>query len=101
MQIRYSPVRIRPRPFRLRHVRRSAELPFSATAAQRTATVVTRALVDKDDPGFTKPTKPIGRHLTDAEAAVLVKRGETWEDRGAKGWRRVVASPEPLADVKQ
>ena len=68
-------------------------------SAQRTATVVTRALVDKDDPGFTKPTKPIGRHLTDAEAAVLVERGETWEDRGAKGWRRVVASPEPLEIV--
>jgi carbamate kinase len=63
---------------------------------RRCATVVTRTLVDADDPGFTKPTKPIGRHLSDAEAAVLVARGETWEDRGAKGWRRVVASPEPL-----
>jgi carbamate kinase len=63
---------------------------------RRCATVVTRTLVDADDPGFTKPTKPIGRHLSDAEAAVLVARGETWEDRGEKGWRRVVASPEPL-----
>jgi carbamate kinase len=27
---------------------------------------------------------------------VLVEHGETWEDRGAKGWRRVVASPQPL-----
>jgi carbamate kinase len=62
---------------------------------RRTATVVTRTRVDADDPGFAKPTKPIGRFLTDAEAAVLVERGETWEDRGAKGWRRVVASPEP------
>ncbi|CAN5262579.1 carbamate kinase [soil metagenome] len=62
---------------------------------RRCAVVVTRTRVDADDPGFTKPTKPIGRHLSDAEAAVLVKRGETWEDRGAKGWRRVVASPEP------
>lgn len=68
-------------------------------ATRRTATVVTRTLVDPDDPGFAKPTKPIGRFLTDAEAAVLVKRGETWEDRGAKGWRRVVASPEPLEIV--
>ena len=30
------------------------------------------------------------------EATLLVEHGETWEDRGAKGWRRVVASPEPL-----
>src|SRR5262245_5548164 len=63
---------------------------------RRSAAVVTRALVDIGDPGFTKPTKPIGRFLPAAEAAVLVEHGETWEDRGEKGWRRVVASPEPL-----
>ena len=27
---------------------------------------------------------------------MLIEHGETWEDRGAKGWRRVVASPEPI-----
>ena len=66
---------------------------------RRSATVVTRALVDSDDPGFTKPTKPIGRFLPAEEAAVLVEHGEVWEDRGEKGWRRVVASPEPLEIV--
>src|SRR4051794_29289155 len=63
---------------------------------RRTAALVTRTLVDVDDPGFTKRTKPIGRFLPADEAAVLVEHGETWEDRGEKGWRRVVASPEPL-----
>lgn len=63
---------------------------------RRTAAVVTRTLVDGDDPGFTKPTKPIGRFLPADEAAVLVEHGEVWEDRGEKGWRRLVASPEPL-----
>jgi carbamate kinase len=63
---------------------------------QRSAALVTRALVDISDPGFTRPTKPIGRFLPADEAALLVDHGETWEDRGAKGWRRVVASPEPL-----
>jgi carbamate kinase len=62
---------------------------------RRSATVVTRTLVDPDDPGFTLPTKPIGRFLPAEEAAVLQEHGETWEDRGARGWRRVVASPEP------
>ncbi|HEX5087149.1 MAG TPA: carbamate kinase [Nocardioides sp.] len=66
---------------------------------RRTATVVTRALVDRDDPGFTRPTKPIGRFLPAEEAQLLVEHGETWEDRGEKGWRRVVASPEPLEIV--
>ncbi|CAM3538898.1 carbamate kinase [Nocardioides zeicaulis] len=63
---------------------------------RRCAALVTRTLVDGDDPGFTTPTKPIGRHLPEAEARLLVEHGETWEDRGEKGWRRVVASPEPL-----
>ncbi|CAI9411235.1 carbamate kinase [Nocardioides sp. T2.26MG-1] len=66
---------------------------------RRTATVVTRALVAANDEGFTRPTKPIGRFLPAAEAAVLIEHGETWEDRGEKGWRRVVASPEPLRIV--
>jgi carbamate kinase len=63
---------------------------------RRTAALVTRALVDANDPGFARPTKPIGRFLPAEEAAVLIEHGETWEDRGEKGWRRVVASPEPL-----
>ncbi|GAA1937148.1 carbamate kinase [Nocardioides hwasunensis] len=63
---------------------------------RRSAAVVTRTLVDADDAGFTTPTKPIGRHLPEADARLLMSHGETWEDRGEKGWRRVVASPEPL-----
>jgi carbamate kinase len=63
---------------------------------RRTAAVVTRTLVDGDDAGFTRPTKPIGRFLPAEEAAVLVEHGEVWEDRGEKGWRRLVASPEPV-----
>jgi carbamate kinase len=57
--------------------------------------VVSRTVVDPDDPGFVRPSKPIGRYLPAAEAALLVEHGETWEDRGQRGWRRVVASPEP------
>ena len=64
---------------------------------KRSAALVTRSLVAADDPGFSKPTKPIGRSLSADEAALLIEHGETWEDRGAKGWRRLVASPEPLA----
>jgi carbamate kinase len=60
------------------------------------STVITRVLVDKDDPGLTRPTKPIGRYVTAAEAAERIAAGEAWEDRGERGWRRVVASPDPL-----
>ena len=62
----------------------------------RVAALVTRTLVDADDPGFSRPSKPVGRHLPEDRARALVAHGETWEDRGEKGWRRVVASPEPL-----
>ena len=62
---------------------------------RRSATVVTRAVVAADDAGFAHPTKPVGRFLPREEAQHLVDHGETWEDRGEKGWRRVVASPEP------
>src|SRR3954462_12216695 len=52
---------------------------------RRSAAVVTRALVDSDDPGFTTPTKPVGRFLPAEEAQLLVAHGETWQDRGEKG----------------
>lgn len=60
------------------------------------AALVTRTLVDDADPGFSNPSKPVGRFLTHEEALPLIEHGERWEDRGAKGWRRVVASPDPL-----
>ena len=68
-------------------------------AVRPVAAVVTRTLVDRDDPGFTHPTKPIGRHLPHEQAQPLMEHGQVWEDRGRKGWRRVVASPEPLEVV--
>jgi carbamate kinase len=67
--------------------------------ARRTAALVTRTVVAAEDKGFTRPTKPVGRYLSRDEAAVLIGHGETWEDRGEKGWRRVVASPDPLEIV--
>jgi carbamate kinase len=63
---------------------------------RRVAALVTRTLVDVDDPGFSEPTKPVGRYLPQEQAQKLVAHGETWQDRGDKGWRRVVASPEPV-----
>ncbi len=60
------------------------------------AALVSRTRVDASDPGFTHPTKPIGRYLPEAEARPLIEHGQVWEDRGERGWRRIVASPEPL-----
>jgi carbamate kinase len=62
----------------------------------KVAAVVTRTAVDARDPGFANPTKPIGRYLPADEARVMIEHGQVWQDRGERGWRRVVASPEPL-----
>ncbi|MGH8961806.1 MAG: carbamate kinase [Jatrophihabitantaceae bacterium] len=61
-----------------------------------TAVLVSRTLVAADDRHFTELSKPIGRYLPRDEAAVMVEHGQTWQDRGERGWRRVVASPEPI-----
>ncbi|MGY2083623.1 carbamate kinase [Blastococcus sp. SYSU DS0539] len=66
---------------------------------QRTAGLITRTLVDADDPNFAVPSKPVGRYLPREKADRFVTLGQTWEDRGERGWRRVVASPEPKAVV--
>ena len=62
----------------------------------RSAGLVSRTLIDPNDPGFANPSKPIGRYLPKLEAEKLAIHGQIWEDRGERGWRRVVASPQPL-----
>jgi len=64
-------------------------------------TVVTQVLVDKADPAFSKPTKPIGSFMDQADAERR-HREQGWsvvEDAG-RGWRRVVASPLPKEIVE-
>ena len=65
------------------------------------ATVLTQVEVDPDDPAFSHPTKPIGAFMTKEEADALVRdRGyDVIEDAG-RGYRRVVASPKPVAIVE-
>lgn len=65
------------------------------------ATVITQVLVDREDPAFQKPTKPIGGFMEEAEAQQR-QRDMGWnvvEDAG-RGWRRVVASPLPKKVVE-
>jgi carbamate kinase len=64
-------------------------------------TVVTQVEVDRNDPAFQKPSKPIGSYMEEAEA-VRRRDHEGWdvmEDAG-RGWRRVVASPIPKRIVE-
>ena len=73
------------------------ERSLAAVGASRpVAAIVTRTRVDENDPGFARPTKPVGRFLPYEQAKPLIEHGQLWEDRGEKGWRRMVASPEPV-----
>ena len=65
------------------------------------STVLTEVVVDKDDPGFENPTKPVGPFYTEFRALELQKQ-KRWhmkEDAG-RGWRKVVPSPKPIEIVQ-
>ncbi len=65
------------------------------------ATLVTQVVVDKNDPGFKNPTKPIGPFYSADEAKRLEKeKGYTMREDAGRGWRRVVASPAPVEIVE-
>ena len=60
------------------------------------ACVVTQTLVDREDPAFANPTKPIGSHMEEARAKQLAKKYHwTVREDAGRGWRRVVPSPKP------
>lgn len=66
------------------------------------ATVVTQVLVDKNDPAFQNPSKPVGPFY-DEETAKKLAKEKGWvviEDAG-RGWRRVVPSPDPKDIVER
>lgn len=69
---------------------------------KKVATVVSQVVVDKNDPAFKNPTKPIGQFY-DAKTATKLAEENHWtvkEDAG-RGWRRVVASPLPIDIVEK
>ena len=65
------------------------------------ATVITQTLVDKNDPAFQKPTKPIGSFMDEANARRREKEmGWSVVEDAGRGWRRVVPSPLPKRIVE-
>jgi carbamate kinase len=61
------------------------------------ATIVTQVVVDKGDPAFANPTKPVGPFYSAEEAARLkTEKGYDVKEDAGRGWRRVVPSPDPV-----
>lgn len=67
----------------------------------RTASVITRVRVEPDDAAFSNPTKSIGRFYSEEEAGRIAdQRGWRMEEDSGRGWRAVVASPQPVEIVE-
>ncbi len=68
---------------------------------KKIVTIVTQVVVDKQDPSFKNPSKPVGPFYTKKEAEMLMKQtGETYIEDAGRGYRKVVASPKPLEIVE-
>lgn len=68
---------------------------------RKAVAIITQTLVDRNDPAFADPSKPIGSQMDEQTAQRLASR-QGWvvkEDAG-RGWRRVVPSPQPKTIVE-
>jgi carbamate kinase len=65
------------------------------------ATIISQVVVDKSDPAFENPTKPIGSFYSKEEAEEMAKKGYVMKEDAGRGYRRVVASPKPVDIVEK
>jgi len=64
---------------------------------KQVGTVLTQVVVDKNDPAFQAPVKPIGEYFTEEYAARLIaETGKKYVEDSGRGWRLVVPSPKPI-----
>lgn len=65
-------------------------------------TMITQVIVDRYDPAFARPSKPIGLFYEENEAKELEKEfGWNMIEDGGRGWRRVVPSPRPIKIIQR
>ncbi|MCW5877786.1 MAG: carbamate kinase [Anaerolineales bacterium] len=62
--------------------------------------LVTQCQVDRDDPAFANPTKPIGSFMDESTALARQAEGKHVVEDAGRGWREVVASPQPQRIVE-
>ena len=68
---------------------------------KKIVTIVTQVVVDKQDPSFKNPTKPVGPFYSKRMAEKLMaESGEKYVEDAGRGYRKVVASPKPLEIVE-
>jgi carbamate kinase len=73
---------------------------FHRHIKKNVATIITQVLVDRGDPAFARPSKPIGGFMDSAEADRRRQMGWSVVEDAGRGWRRVVPSPLPREIVE-
>ncbi len=84
------------------HLQNALQNELKAQGVKRNvATVVTQVVVDKNDPLFQNPSKPVGTFYSKEEAEIVAKeKGWTMKEDAGRGYRRVVPSPLPI-DIEE
>lgn len=85
------------------HLQNSISSEFTKRKIEKhVSTIVTQVVVEKNDPAFLDPTKPIGPFYSKEEANSLTQeKGWVLKEDSGRGWRRVVASPKPIDIVEK
>ncbi|PRR73174.1 carbamate kinase [Clostridium thermopalmarium] len=65
------------------------------------SSIISQVVVDKNDPAFKNPTKPIGSFYSKKEAEEMIQKGYILKEDAGRGYRRVVASPKPVDIVEK
>ena len=74
---------------------------IAAGIKKEVASIVTQVIVNKEDPAFLQPVKPIGPFLSKEQAEVEMKNTTAiFKEDAGRGWRKVVPSPKPL-DIQE
>lgn len=84
------------------HLQQSIQMELTKRHIRRNCvTLITQVLVDSKDKAFENPTKPIGAFYTKEEAKELItKNNYIMKEDAGRGYRRVIASPEPLKIIE-
>ena len=84
------------------HLQNALQNELKAQGVKRNvATIVTQVVVDKNDPLFQNPSKPVGGFMSEEEAERVAKeKGWTIKEDAGRGYRRVVPSPLPV-DIEE
>lgn len=84
------------------HLQQAIQNEFNKRNIKKNAvSLITQVIVDRNDPAFADPTKPIGSFYTKEDAKILMaKKGYIFKEDAGRGYRRVVPSPDPQSIVE-